>query len=266
MVMHEMHKDAGETREDPVLLTTKDVQRLIRVDRTTIYRMAEDGRLPAVKVGRQWRFPADRLYDRLDRGRPPGEPPAAGRRELIAPEPLQALAGLLGDLLGVMVLVTDMAGRPLAEVANPCGLFAAAHRHPGVMERCISGWRAMAAELDMGPQWQSTPLGFLCARTLVRVGDQLRGMVLAGGIAPADWPPEPGRIAELAAGSGVPAELLAAHADEVYRLSPEEQERVLRLLPRVGALFSRLAAEDGQSIAAAPEAPPSVHTKQRSEG
>ena len=33
------------------LLTTRDVQELIRVDRSTIYRMAEDGRLPAVLDG-----------------------------------------------------------------------------------------------------------------------------------------------------------------------------------------------------------------------
>lgn len=43
------------------LLTTKELQDVLHVDRTTIYRMAESGRIPAVKVGNQWRFPrADR--------------------------------------------------------------------------------------------------------------------------------------------------------------------------------------------------------------
>ena len=46
-------------------LTTQDVQELLHVDKSTVYRMAEDGRLPGVKVGRQWRFPADRIADRL---------------------------------------------------------------------------------------------------------------------------------------------------------------------------------------------------------
>ncbi len=42
------------------LLTTKQVQTLLRVDRTTIYRMVEAGQLPAIRVGKQWRFaPAD---------------------------------------------------------------------------------------------------------------------------------------------------------------------------------------------------------------
>ena len=39
------------------LLTTKELQDVPHVDRTTIYRMAESGRIPAVKVGNQWRFP-----------------------------------------------------------------------------------------------------------------------------------------------------------------------------------------------------------------
>src|SRR3970040_519799 len=50
--------DAGTGGMVPYL-TAKDIQELIRVDKSTIYRMAEDGRLPAVKVGRQWRFPED---------------------------------------------------------------------------------------------------------------------------------------------------------------------------------------------------------------
>lgn len=45
------------TQTSPTYLTARDVQDLIRVDRSTIYRMAESGRLPAIKVGRQWRFP-----------------------------------------------------------------------------------------------------------------------------------------------------------------------------------------------------------------
>jgi len=47
------------------MLTAKDVQELLQVDRSTVYRMAEDGRLPAVKVGKQWRFPADQLQHSL---------------------------------------------------------------------------------------------------------------------------------------------------------------------------------------------------------
>ena len=46
-------------------LTTREMQDLINVDRSTVYRMAEDGRLPGIKVGRQWRFPAARVAEQL---------------------------------------------------------------------------------------------------------------------------------------------------------------------------------------------------------
>src|SRR5512135_2998630 len=38
------------------LLTTRQLMDLLQLDRTTIYRMLNDGRLPAVRVGGQWRF------------------------------------------------------------------------------------------------------------------------------------------------------------------------------------------------------------------
>ena len=38
------------------LLTTRQLQDLLQVDRITIYRMLNDGRLQGFKVGGQWRF------------------------------------------------------------------------------------------------------------------------------------------------------------------------------------------------------------------
>jgi len=38
------------------LLTLQEVSQLLRVNRATIYRMARSSKIPASKVGRQWRF------------------------------------------------------------------------------------------------------------------------------------------------------------------------------------------------------------------
>ena len=43
------------------LPTTKQLQDLLKIDRTTIYRMLGDGRLAGVKVGNQWRFPKEEI-------------------------------------------------------------------------------------------------------------------------------------------------------------------------------------------------------------
>ncbi len=38
------------------LLTSRQVQEILKVDRITIYRMLNDGRFKGVKIGQQWRF------------------------------------------------------------------------------------------------------------------------------------------------------------------------------------------------------------------
>ena len=94
------------THTTPTYLTARDVQELIRVDRSTIYRMAESGRLPAIKIGRQWRFPSEAIHEWL--GTPsngdPGTVPRSSK---------QNVADLFAELYGVMVIVTDITGNPL---------------------------------------------------------------------------------------------------------------------------------------------------------
>jgi len=44
-------------------LTIQDVARRFGVNTTTVYRLAKRGKLPAFKVGNQWRFSEDRLNE-----------------------------------------------------------------------------------------------------------------------------------------------------------------------------------------------------------
>lgn len=47
------------------LLTVKEVAALLRVSAQTLYKMLEQGEIPAVKVGSQWRFDRDRIREWL---------------------------------------------------------------------------------------------------------------------------------------------------------------------------------------------------------
>lgn len=50
-------------------LTTEDVLGYLKVTPRTIYRLIRSGELPAVRIGRQWRFRRADLNDWLDRQR-----------------------------------------------------------------------------------------------------------------------------------------------------------------------------------------------------
>ena len=225
-------------------LTTKDLQDLIKVDKSTIYRMAEDGRIPAVKVGRQWRFPADAVETWLRLGAAPVESSDRDRLVgVVSPGVAQAIIEVVAEAAGVMAVLTDMDGTPLTAVANPCGLFTSVGSDPAVRAKCTESWRRYGTVPELVPRFHPSDFGFLCARAFIRHESRLLGMVIAGGIARDDWPPDSDEIRSIAAALGVGADTLAPHIDEVYRVGPEERERILRLLPRVGVLFSNLVEE-----------------------
>ena len=238
------------------LLTTKQVQEIFRVDRSTIYRMAEDGRLPAVKVGRQWRFPSEYLENLLGRvdgdssPAPIGDPPSdsATLRAILPGDTAQAVADLAADLFGVMAVVTDMQGQALTSVANPCGYFTAVFDGVYTADRCSAGWRRLGEEIDLEPRFLPSHLGFLCARSFIRVGSGLAGMVIVGGVAPNVWPPGDSEIAAVAAETGIAEEVIRNHMNEVYWIDQAHQDWIVRNLSRVSDLISHLADGHGRLI------------------
>lgn len=46
-------------------MTVKEVAALLRVSPQTLYKMLEQGSIPAVKIGSQWRFDRDQIKDWL---------------------------------------------------------------------------------------------------------------------------------------------------------------------------------------------------------
>ena len=62
---------------DEIFLTTEEVLEYLQVNLRTVYRLIKAGKIPAVRVGRQWRFRKRDIDAWLDAQRPRGE---RGRR------------------------------------------------------------------------------------------------------------------------------------------------------------------------------------------
>jgi excisionase family DNA binding protein len=234
------------------LLTTNQVQELLSVDRTTIYRMAQGGQLPALRVGKQWRF--DRVeIDRWLRlqaasGVTPGATaptpaPASAQSALADLLPLasvQLIQDAFADVLGVMMVVTDMEGQPVTRVSNPCGLYETVIGNAEAATRCIQGWQRMAGELTLEPKFAPSELGLLCARGLIRSGNELKGMVFLGGIAPEEWPPSPEKVDAIALHYGLEPECVRRSVQAVHRLEKPDRERALSFVQRMADICSHL--------------------------
>ncbi len=188
--------------QEQMLLSADEVAARLGIDLSTVYRMAADGRLIARKVGRQWRFPPEAvgLEGMGDVARAPRLDSRAAR----------AAIGVAADLLGVMMVVTDLDGRPVTEVVNPCQRYTVATDDE--REDCLEHWATLASTADLGCRFTPGPLGFECAVAFIRSGDRLLGMVLAGGIA------APG-----------------TDTTGLHDLDPAQRSEVIATLPRVAA-------------------------------
>ena len=160
------------------MLTAKDMQTLLQVDRSTIYRMAEQGRLPAIKIGKQWRFPNDQIELWLNKKKPSPpvqpkpEPVSEKLSDLLPLDCVQLIQNTFADTLGVMLFVTDMDGNPITEVSNPCGLFSAISDVPHALQKCIDGWQQLATAYRTRTETDPQPLR---AAVRARVGSGRNG-------------------------------------------------------------------------------------------
>jgi excisionase family DNA binding protein len=255
----------------PDLLTTNQVQALLQVDRTTIYRLVEGGKLPAIRVGKQWRFSKSDVErwlqtQTITSSQDPGAekstanpgirsdsltPLMAGQissttpalRELLPQACVQLIQDEFAELLGVMMVITDMQGEAVTSVSNPCGYYTALVQEPGNASQCIRDWQRLAASPAMHPTFMPNEMGFMCARGLIRVHSELKGMVVIGGIAPEVWPPGDEFISRLAVSFGVSTSHILANAESVYRLDKPAQVKALRAVQRIADIYSHIAGD-----------------------
>ena len=208
------------------MLRAAQVGQLLSIDRSTVYRMAERGWLPARKIGRQWRFPSHEIDLLLSArpGRASGAPTSG--REVMAAATRAALPmiELAAQMLGVMIVATDMDGEPVGEVLNPSPWFSEHAEEPELLATCLSDWKQLAHDPYLDISFRTGQLGLDCARTFVRQGTLLVGMLLAGGVAAAD-----------------------TEERAVYRLTSEGRGWVLSSLPIIAGRVSSLVAMEPAS-------------------
>jgi excisionase family DNA binding protein/YgiT-type zinc finger domain-containing protein len=55
----------SQVKEKPDLLNLQETAEMLRVSNQTVYNMLKDGRLSARKVGKEWRFLRDEVYEAM---------------------------------------------------------------------------------------------------------------------------------------------------------------------------------------------------------
>jgi len=164
------------------LLTTRQVQEYLKVDRITVYRMLDDGRIKGVKVGNQWRFPRSEIYRLLGKVET-AESTTSTHAIQAADFPVdcvEKLQGLFAGILGVGAVTINLEGSLLTEpvFSNPfCEKMLA---NPETRKACQQSWRRIAQKQTGGMGFQKCHAGLSYLRASVRMDGQAVAWMVTG--------------------------------------------------------------------------------------
>jgi excisionase family DNA binding protein len=162
-------------------LTARQVQDILQVDRITIYRMLQDGRIKGVKIGQQWRFQrkeVDRLLGGAQLSPEPVQPkvdPAGFPTGCV-----QTIQDLFSEIGQVSGLVIDTQGTLLTEISHPCRYCQIVLRSPVGQAACQASWKEFARQSAAGSRYFTCHAGIQYISAPISDNEKTVGYFLAG--------------------------------------------------------------------------------------
>jgi excisionase family DNA binding protein len=228
-----------------LLLTAKQLQDLLQVDRTTIYRMLSDGRLTGIKVGGQWRFSRKEVDDML--AGVVSTKPVETRTpiEILPIDCLQSIQNVFAEIAGVGAITTAPDGEPLTEVSHPCHFCNIVQSTESGRQACIASWRQLAAQSSRRPAFSTCHAGLQYARARIEIEDTLIAVLVAGQfyVVTPDTHEELDRLHQLADKHQLDLDALIEAAAELPRLDSHKREHMSGWLETVAHSFEDISNE-----------------------
>jgi excisionase family DNA binding protein len=233
------------------LLTTRQLQDLLQVDRITIYRMLHDGRLRGFKVGGQWRFSRREIEAWLlhQQTSPEGDaiPPYPEEALALSSQALplsciQGIQDICAEALDIAAITTNLDGTPLTGISNSCDFCDLILSTDEGRRRCAAAW-SQAGKGQVHP----CHAGLLCVSVPVEVNGewvaiadacQFAVQLPAGGTQA--WQ---ANLPTLAAELGLAEQGLCLAASSVRVVAKGSLPRISRLLQRVADTFCEIGQE-----------------------
>lgn len=230
---------------DNTLLTAKQAQELLKVDRTTIYRMLKDGQLNGVKVGQQWRFFTSEVNDMLAGAKRMSDADAPVSVDVLPLHCMQPVQDVFAEIAQVGSVTTDKDGKPLTHISNSCGFCKLILGSEEGRQACVDSWRRLVEQKDAAPEFIPCHAGLQYARARIEVNGSLIALLIAGQfhiIAPTPGE-EKNRIHELARKFSIDETLLAQAAQQIPVLDARKVPELSNWLEKVAHTFEQISTE-----------------------
>lgn len=219
------------------LLTTKQLQELLKIDRVTVYRMLNDGRLKGVKIGNQWRFTQSEVDSLM--GKESDEPEMEARKEdPISEFPsdcVRRVQEIFAGIIGIGAVTITLSGEAVTQptFSNPfCKLMLSS---PQGRLACQESWRKIALKTTGQPAFHICHAGLCYQRSSINYDGRSAAWFVAGQfyINPPDSELEEARLTRLSEKYNIPLNQLLEAVKKVPVLKKYQQDQVQEWTPKV---------------------------------
>lgn len=227
------------------LLTTEQVLELLKIDRTTIYRMLKEGRLKAVKVGSHWRFPRNNVQELITAGATLKQKPQLKIASVLPIHCINPIQDVFAEIAGVGAITTSPKGQPLTEISNSCRFCNLILSSEKGRQGCIASWKKLASQPENHPRFVTCHAGLQYARARIELEGELAAMLVAGQFyrKPADPDEQTERVRKLARDYGLNEKELAEAIEDITILEDDRSEQIGIWLEKVAHSFEQVTRE-----------------------
>jgi excisionase family DNA binding protein len=227
------------------LLTAKQVQDLLNLDRTTIYRMLKDGRLAGVKVGQHWRFSAREVNDILSKTTRMNDGPTPLAEDALPLHCMQPIQDVFAEVAQIGAVIADVDGNALTRMSNSCDFCKLIMGSDEGRAACMASWKKLADQQDAAPGFTTCHAGLQYARSQIKVQGELLAILVAGQFYAEEPDPqeETQRIETLARKYHINKDLLMQAAKQISVLDERKVSQIGGWLVRVANTFEQISSE-----------------------
>jgi len=229
------------------LLTAKQVQDLLNVDRTTIYRMLKDGRLTGMKVGQHWRFAVREVNDILAGTVRVVESNAEASvpQNALPLHCMQPVQDVFAEIAEVGAVTADKDGNALTRVSNSCDFCKLIMGSDEGREACMKSWQRLVSQKDAAPEFTTCHAGLQYARARIEVRGELIAILVAGQfyVTEPDAGEEKRRIQSLAQKYHISEDLLLQASEQISALDHRKVSQISGWIERVAKTFEQISSE-----------------------
>jgi excisionase family DNA binding protein len=226
------------------LLTTKQLQELLKIDRVTVYRMLNDGRLKGIKIGNQWRFSQSEIDRLMGEVKPE---PEVGEDALsdFPTDCVQRVQEIFAGIIGIGAVTVTLRGEALTEPTfsnHFCKLMLSS---PSGRQACQASWRKIALRITGEPPFLTCHAGLCYQRSIINLDDQPVAWLVAGQFFndPPDPAQEKARLEQLSDKHNIPLSQLAEAAAKIPVLKKYQKDQVREWTPNVADTIHSILCE-----------------------